>query len=121
MFVAIAQFPEVPTERVEEFQAWFAWSNGLLREIDGREVELVSGPRTLRTAGKPVETVEMDWGAERWLRDRTTLPAGAIEDLSKNYGAILFGAALFALVLPAAMLFRVLKTRAPVAPRQESV
>jgi hypothetical protein len=35
MFVAIAQFPKVPTERVEEFQAWFAWSNGLLREIDG--------------------------------------------------------------------------------------
>lgn len=45
MFVAIAQFPEVPTERVEEFQAWFAWSNGLLREIDG-----LQGRRLLRAA-----------------------------------------------------------------------
>jgi membrane-bound serine protease (ClpP class) len=31
----------------------------LLRDIDGREVQLASGPRVLRTAGKPVETVEM--------------------------------------------------------------
>lgn len=46
-----------------------------------------------------------------WILDRSGAPDGAI----------LFGAALFALVLPAAMLFRVLKTRAPVAPRQESV
>jgi len=35
MFVEIAQFPEVPAARVEDFQAWFAWSNGQLREIDG--------------------------------------------------------------------------------------
>ena len=33
-----------------------------------------------------------DWGAERWLRDGTTLPAGAIEDLRDHYAAILFGA-----------------------------
>ena len=31
MFVAIARFPEVPTEREEEFEAWFAWSNGHTR------------------------------------------------------------------------------------------
>ena len=45
MFVAIAQFPEVPTEREEEFQAWFAWSNGQLHEIDG-----LRGRRLLRAA-----------------------------------------------------------------------
>jgi len=45
MFVAIAQFPEVPTEREEEFRAWFAWSNGQLREIDG-----LQGRRLLRAA-----------------------------------------------------------------------
>ena len=45
MFVAIAQFPEVPTEREEEFQAWFAWSNGQLNEIDG-----LQGRRLLRAA-----------------------------------------------------------------------
>jgi heme-degrading monooxygenase HmoA len=35
MFVAIARFPEVPTEREAEFRAWFAWSNDQLRDIDG--------------------------------------------------------------------------------------
>jgi len=35
MFVAIARFPEIPTEREAEFRAWFAWSNDLLRDIDG--------------------------------------------------------------------------------------
>jgi heme-degrading monooxygenase HmoA len=37
MFVAIARFPEVPTEREAEFRAWFAWSNDQLRDIDGLE------------------------------------------------------------------------------------
>jgi len=45
MFVAIARFPEVPTERVEEFRAWFAWSNDQLRDIDG-----LKGRRLLRAA-----------------------------------------------------------------------
>jgi hypothetical protein len=35
VFVAIARFPEVPTEREAEFRAWFAWSNDQLRDIDG--------------------------------------------------------------------------------------
>ncbi|MGZ3425602.1 MAG: 3-isopropylmalate dehydrogenase [Polyangia bacterium] len=40
----------------------------------------------------PIELVEFDWGAERWLRDGTTLPKGAMEDLRDHYAAILFGA-----------------------------
>jgi heme-degrading monooxygenase HmoA len=43
MFVAIARFPTIPTEREEELQAWFAWSNDQLREIDG-----LKGRRLLR-------------------------------------------------------------------------
>jgi len=43
MFVAIARFPEIPTEREDELQAWFAWSNDQLREIDG-----LKGRRLLR-------------------------------------------------------------------------
>lgn len=43
MFVAIARFPEVSFEREAEFQAWFAWSNGQLRGIDG-----LRGRRLLR-------------------------------------------------------------------------
>lgn len=45
MFVAIAQFSQVPTEREEDFEAWFVWSNDRLRSVDGLE-----GRRLLRTA-----------------------------------------------------------------------
>ncbi len=45
MFVAIAQFPKVPAAREQDFQAWFTWSNGQLREIDG-----LQGRRLLRAA-----------------------------------------------------------------------
>ena len=41
---------------------------------------------------RPIELVHFDWGAERWLRDRTTLPAGAAAELARDYHAILFGA-----------------------------
>jgi heme-degrading monooxygenase HmoA len=43
MFVATARFPEVAFEREAEFLAWFAWSNGQLRGIDG-----LRGRRLLR-------------------------------------------------------------------------
>jgi len=45
MFVAIARFPEVPADREDEFEAWFAWSNSELRPIDG-----LTGRRLLRAA-----------------------------------------------------------------------
>ena len=45
MFIAIAQFPEVPIEREAEFRAWFAWSNDQLREVDG-----LQGRRLLHAA-----------------------------------------------------------------------
>lgn len=54
MFVAIASFPEVPTDRRDEFHAWFAWSNTQLRGTDGLE-----GRRLLRTTdGAYVALVE---------------------------------------------------------------
>ena len=60
MFVAIAQFPEVPTEREEEFQAWFAWSSGQLRGIDGlhsrRLLRAADGTYTALVEHKSAET-----------------------------------------------------------------
>jgi 3-isopropylmalate dehydrogenase len=41
---------------------------------------------------KPVEFVEFDWGADKFLREGVTLPAGAVEMLSNEFDAILFGA-----------------------------
>jgi 3-isopropylmalate dehydrogenase len=49
--------------------------------------------RALRAAvAEEFEHVEFDWGAERFLRDGTTLPAGAVEMLRDKFDAILFGA-----------------------------
>jgi 3-isopropylmalate dehydrogenase len=41
---------------------------------------------------QPIDFVHFDWGAERWLKDGTTLPPGAFEDLRDHFQAILFGA-----------------------------
>lgn len=35
MLIAVVRFPPVPMESDEDFRAWFAWSNDLLRDADG--------------------------------------------------------------------------------------
>jgi len=47
---------------------------------------------TVATGANRLEFTEFDWGAERYLRDGTTLPQGAVEMLRKDFDAILFGA-----------------------------
>src|ERR1700724_2412734 len=46
------------------------------------------------TAGSrtKLEFTEFDWGAERYLRDGTTLPQDAVAMLRRDFDAILFGA-----------------------------
>jgi 3-isopropylmalate dehydrogenase len=46
------------------------------------------------TAGSEhrLDFTDFDWGAERFLRDGTTLPHGAVEMLRRDFDAILFGA-----------------------------
>src|SRR5215218_4350638 len=44
------------------------------------------------TRGLEVELVDFDWGADKFLRDRVTLPDGALEMLSREFHAILAGA-----------------------------
>ena len=48
---------------------------------------LIDGRRQLG-----LELVDMYWGAERWLREKVGLPAGALDDLRDNFDAITFGA-----------------------------
>jgi len=52
--------------------------------------------RVLRAAtarsGRSIEFVEFDWGADKYLREGITLPAGAVEMLRDEFDAILFGA-----------------------------
>ena len=45
-----------------------------------------------QSAERPLELVEFDWGAERFLRDGTTLPEDAVDMLRREFDAILFGA-----------------------------
>jgi 3-isopropylmalate dehydrogenase len=41
---------------------------------------------------RPIEFVEFDWGAEKYLREGVSLPSGAVEMLRDEFDAILFGA-----------------------------
>jgi 3-isopropylmalate dehydrogenase len=64
---------------------------------DGIGVEVTrEASRALRLVcsryGVSIELREYDYGAERWLRDKVGLPAGALEDLRDHHRAILFGA-----------------------------
>ncbi len=43
-------------------------------------------------AGRALELVEFDWGAERYLRDAVSLPEGAEQMLRREFDAILVGA-----------------------------
>ena len=41
---------------------------------------------------RPLEFVEFDWGADKYLREGVTLPPGAVEMLRGEFDALLFGA-----------------------------
>jgi len=48
--------------------------------------------RVNETLGRQLEFTELDWGAEKYLREGITLPPGAFEMLRRDFDAILFGA-----------------------------
>jgi 3-isopropylmalate dehydrogenase len=61
------------------------------------------GPEVMHEAKRLLHTIaerfaiefvldEVDWGAERWLRERIGIPEGVITELPNRYDAILFGA-----------------------------
>ena len=57
----------------------------------GPEVARI-GVRALESLGLPLQFEWFDFGAERYLRDGTTLPAGFMETLRRDYAAVYFGA-----------------------------
>jgi 3-isopropylmalate dehydrogenase len=64
---------------------------------DGIGVEVTREAVKVLKAATPgsrsrLEFTEFDWGAERYLRDGTTLPSGAVDMLRRDFDAILFGA-----------------------------
>jgi 3-isopropylmalate dehydrogenase len=64
---------------------------------DGIGIEVTREAAGILRAGvaqfkRQLEVVEFDWGAERFLRDGTTLPVDAVEMFRRDFDAILFGA-----------------------------
>jgi 3-isopropylmalate dehydrogenase len=57
----------------------------------GREV-IPAALEVVRASGAAVEFTEFDWGAERYLKDGTTIPANGFEMLSRECDAIFVGA-----------------------------
>jgi 3-isopropylmalate dehydrogenase len=64
--------------------------DGIGKEVAPVAVSVIKGTVTKRQ--RPIEFVEFDWGADKFLRENVTLPEGAVEMLRDEFDAILFGA-----------------------------
>ena len=57
----------------------------------GKEV-IPEAVKVMTAAGAAIETSYVDWGADRYLTDGTTVPSGGFDALERNFDAILVGA-----------------------------
>jgi 3-isopropylmalate dehydrogenase len=57
----------------------------------GKEV-IPAALEVLKATGAPLEFTDFDWSADRYLKDRTTVPPGAFEMLARDFDAIFVGA-----------------------------
>jgi 3-isopropylmalate dehydrogenase len=64
--------------------------DGIGKEVTPEAVKVLKA--VAASAQRPLEFVEFDWSADRYLRDGVTLPPGAVEMLRDEFDAILFGA-----------------------------
>jgi 3-isopropylmalate dehydrogenase len=64
--------------------------DGIGKEVTPEAIKAIRS--VVASARRQIEFVEFDWGADKFLREGVTLPAGAVEMLSNEFDAILFGA-----------------------------
>jgi 3-isopropylmalate dehydrogenase len=64
--------------------------DGIGKEVTPEAIKVIRA--VTASARRQVEFVEFDWGADKFLREGVTLPPGAVEMLSNEFDAILFGA-----------------------------
>ncbi len=64
--------------------------DGIGKEVTPEAVKVLRA--VAASAKQPMEFIEFDWGADKFLREGVTLPAGAVELLRDEFDAILFGA-----------------------------
>ncbi len=64
--------------------------DGIGKEVTPEGVKVIKAVTARRN--RPLEFVEFDWGADKFLREGVSLPDGALEMLRDEFDAILFGA-----------------------------
>lgn len=64
--------------------------DGIGREVTPEAVKVLHAAAALTK--RPIEFVEFDWSADKYLREGVSLPPGAVEMLRDEFDAILFGA-----------------------------
>jgi 3-isopropylmalate dehydrogenase len=64
--------------------------DGIGKEVTPEGVKAIRAATAKRN--RPLEFVEFDWGADKFLREKISLPEGALEMLRDEFDAILFGA-----------------------------
>jgi 3-isopropylmalate dehydrogenase len=64
--------------------------DGIGKEVTPVAVQLIKAVTAKRN--RPIEFVDFDWGADKYLREKISLPQGAVEMLRDEFDAILFGA-----------------------------
>jgi 3-isopropylmalate dehydrogenase len=64
--------------------------DGIGKEVTPVAVQLIKAATAKRN--RPIEFVDFDWGADKYLREKISLPEGAVEMLRDEFDAILFGA-----------------------------
>ena len=64
--------------------------DGIGKEVTPEAIKAIRAAVT--SARRPIEFVEFDWGADKFLREGISLPSGAVDMLSSEFDAILFGA-----------------------------
>ena len=64
--------------------------DGIGKEVTPEAVKVLKAAAAV--GGREVALTEFDWGADRYLRDGTTLPPDAVEMFHRDFDAILLGA-----------------------------
>jgi 3-isopropylmalate dehydrogenase len=64
--------------------------DGIGKEVTPVAVSVIKTAAAKRH--RPIEFVDFDWGADKFLREQISLPDGAVEMLRDEFDAILFGA-----------------------------
>ena len=64
--------------------------DGIGKEVIPAAVQVLKAAAA--AGGREVELTDFDWGADRYLRDGTTLPPDAVEMFHRDFDAILLGA-----------------------------